>query len=191
MKKRQIAIIVAMVLLVCVSVGATIAYFTDKTDPVKNTFTIGNIDIDLGETTGDKYKMVPGTELPKDPEVTVEADSEDCWLFVKVDKENDPDKYLDYSIDIDSGWIAGTGTGEGKNGVPVGVYFRQVTKDDEDQVFSVLTGDKVAVKETVTKAMMDALEESGDLPTLTFTAYACQQAGGFDTAALAWAEIIK
>ncbi len=43
---------------------------------------------------------------------------------------------------------------------------------------------KVLVNDTVTKEMMDALTEV-TLPTLTFTAYAIQQAN-IDTAAAAW-----
>ena len=50
--------------------------------------------------------------------------------------------------------------------------------------------DKVLVKDTVTKAMMDALKEDGATqPTLTFTAYACQKDGVPDVAA-AW-EIVS
>ena len=46
--------------------------------------------------------------------------------------------------------------------------------------------DEVTVKNTVTKAMVDAIEQkTATEPTLTFTAYAVQKAN-VDTAAAAW-----
>ena len=85
MKKRTLALILALVLVFGAAVGGTIAYLTDTTDPVTNTFTVGNIDITLAETKDD-FKMVPGCDIAKDPKVTVTANSEDCWLFVKIDE---------------------------------------------------------------------------------------------------------
>ena len=50
-RNRRIAMTVALVLVVAlVSVGGTIAWLTANTDPVVNTFTVGNIDIALAET---------------------------------------------------------------------------------------------------------------------------------------------
>ena len=180
MKKKIALSIAAIALVICCAVGGTLAWLTDKTGPVTNTFTVGNIDITLAETTGNSYKMVPGNTITKDPKVTVEGGSEDCWLFVKVEKSNF-DNFMTYTID--SGWTALTGVD--------GVYYREVAASTTDQAFAVLTGNQVTVKDTVTKADMDGLTSSGaTLPTLTFTAYAVQKAG-FTTAAAAWAEASK
>ena len=180
MKKKIALSIAAIALVICCAVGGTLAWLTDKTGPVVNTFTVGNIDITLAETTGNSYKMVPGNTITKDPKVTVEGGSEDCWLFVKVEKSNF-DNFMTYTID--SGWTALTGVD--------GVYYREVAASTTDQAFAVLTGNQVTVKDTVTKADMDGLTSSGaTLPTLTFTAYAVQKAG-FTTAAAAWAEASK
>lgn len=180
MKKKIALSIAAIALVICCAVGGTLAWLTDKTGPVTNTFTVGNIDITLAETTGNSYKMVPGNTITKDPKVTVEGGSEACWLFVKVEKSNF-DNFMTYTID--SGWTALTGVD--------GVYYREVAASTTDQAFAVLTGNQVTVKDTVTKADMDGLTSSGaTLPTLTFTAYAVQKAG-FTTADAAWAEASK
>ena len=77
-KKRVIAVLIAVVLIVGAVAGSTLAWFTDYTDPVVNTFTVGDIDIGLVETTGEEYKMVPGHYVDKNPVVTVVKYSEKC-----------------------------------------------------------------------------------------------------------------
>ena len=158
------------------AVAGTVAWLTDKTKTEVNTFTVGNIDIELTETTSN-YKMVPGETIAKDPKVSVTAGSEDCWLFVKVEEGNNVANFIDYSID--SGWKAVPGAS--------GVYYREVAAADAVQEFSVLTNDQVTVKSDVTKTMMDDIKDQKvAAPTLSFTAYAVQKAG-FDTVADAWA----
>lgn len=86
-------------LLICLSVGMTLAYLT-STDVVTNTFTVGRVDITLDEAkvdaygtvdttaarvTGNAYKLVPGHTYTKDPVVHVTEGSEPCYLFVKVE----------------------------------------------------------------------------------------------------------
>ena len=88
-------------LLVCVTIGATVAYLTDSTQEIKITFTVGNVDISLAETTSN-YKMVPSQPIDKDPTVTVEAGSEACWLFVKIEESANLDNYI--SCDVAEGW---------------------------------------------------------------------------------------
>jgi len=177
MKKRTIALMLALVLVIGCAIGGTIAWLTDVTDPVENTFTTSDVDITLAETTGEEYKMVPGSTITKDPKVTVLADSEDCYLFVKVEKSANFDSYMEYAMA--DGWIALDGY--------TGVFYREVAADDANQEFAVLKNNTVTVKNSVTKAMMDALTEAA-CPTLTFTAYACQQANVADAAA-AWGYI--
>ena len=183
MKKKMIALTAALVLVLSAAVVGTVAWLTDKTQAEVNTFTVGNIDIDLTETTKD-YKMIPGEEIAKNPKVSVEAGSEACWLFVKVDESANLDDFISYTIA--DGWTELTGVA----GVS-GVYYRTVAADATEREFSVLANGKVTVKDTVTKADMDAIKaDSTKQPTLTFTAYAVQQAG-FETAAAAWTEASK
>lgn len=177
--KKKLTTVLAIVLVVALSVAGTYAYLTDKTGPVVNTFTVGNVNIDLTENTGEFYKMVPGTTIGKDPKVTVKADSEACWLFVKVEKSANFADFLTY--DMANGWTALPNVD--------GVFYRQVEAGTADQDFAVLANNTVSVKSDVTKTMMDGLTDA-TRPTLTFTAYACQTAG-IDTAAKAWAEVGK
>ena len=98
MKKTKKALLLSLcaVMLVTASVLGTMAYLT-STDEVVNTFTVGNVVITLDETDVDnstpgendrdqanEYKLMPGKEYVKDPIVHVDADSEECYLFVKV-----------------------------------------------------------------------------------------------------------
>ena len=180
MKKKILVACLCVALAVLTIAGTTLAYLTSKTEAVVNTFTVGNIDITLAETTT-TYKMVPGTTIAKDPKVTVEAGSEACWLFVKVEESTNLDDFITYTIDSD--WTALTGVD--------GVYYREVDAATTDTSFNVLTGNQVTVKNTVTKPMMDAITNGTTTkPTLSFTAYAIQKAG-FDTATAAWTEVSK
>lgn len=175
------------------TVGATLAWLVDTTGPVENTFTVGNIDIELAETTGEGYKMIPGNTLAKDPKVTIIGGSEACWLFVKVEPSANASDFLEYDIDLDSeeagydGWVALSDE--------AGVYYREVEALASNQEFYVLAGNDenpngiVTVKDSVTKAMMDAIKEgTANEPTLTFTAYAIQK-DNITSAADAWAKI--
>ena len=179
MKKKTLALILALVMVFGAAVGGTIAWLTDKTAEVKNTFTVGNINITLDETLpeGKTAKMVPGNEIDKDPKVTVKANSEACWLFVKIDESSNLKNFISYTVD--SGWTK----------LQDGVYYREVGATTTDVIYPVLTDNKVAVLTTVDKTAMDGLTEA-TYPTLTFKAYAIQK-DGFATAAAAWTEASK
>ena len=181
LSRKALVVLSLMMVLAVAAVGGTIAWLTDKTDPVVNTFTVGNINIDLTETKNLDLKMVPGNTIVKDPKVTVLKDSEACWLFVKVEKSDNLDSFISYTVD--SSWTALDGV--------TGVYYREVPAVTTDTTFSVLANDKVTVKDTVTKSMMDAITNgSASAPTLTFTAYAVQK-DNITTVAAAWAEASK
>ena len=175
MKKKTLALVLALTLLVTGVVGGTLAWLTDQTAEVKNTFTVGDINIGLTETTAD-YKMVPGNTIAKDPTVTVKANSEACWLFVKVTESANLDDFITYAIA--TGWTE----------LEAGVYYREVPASAADQTFSVLAGDAVTVKSDVTRTMLETAKT--DAPTLTFKAYAIQR-DHFATADAAWAEVSK
>ena len=175
MKKKTLALVLALTLLVAGVVGGTLAWLTDQTAEVKNTFTVGDIPIGLPETPTD-YKMVPGNTIAKDPTVTVKANSEACWLFVKVTESANLDDFITYAIA--TGWTE----------LEAGVYYREVPASAAAQTFSVLAGDAVTVKSDVTRAMLETAKT--DAPTLTFQAYAIQR-DHFATADAAWAEVSK
>lgn len=182
---RAFIALLALVLVIGCVAGGTVAWLVAKTEPVVNTFTYGNIDIALTETTGTDYKIIPGKDIPKDPKVTVKGGSEVCWLFVKVEKAGDigtsttdPVRYA-----IDTGWTQLTD----KDGKDVsGVYYRLVDVVDNDTAFNVLKDNKIIVSGELTKETINGY--AVQQPTLTFTAYAVQKEN-ITTAADAWAKV--
>ena len=173
---KAFAAVLALVLVLGCALGGTVAWLVAESGPVTNTFTYGDINIALTETTGADYKIIPGVDIAKDPKVTVEADSEACWLFVKVDEVGTfvADK-VTYSVA--DGWTALTGQ--------PGVYYREVGAVTADTDFNVLKDNVVKVSDTLTK---EDIEDITTKPTLTFTAYAVQKDGIAD-AATAWSKI--
>lgn len=165
MKKKTFVLLLALVLIAGAAVGGTLAWLTDTTEAVQNTFTTSDIDITLVETTSE-FKMVPGCTIEKDPKVTVKAGSEKCYLFVKIEKSSNFDTFMTYTVA--DGWTQGDGTK-----IPSNVWYRTVEASTANQEFAVLKDNQVSVLGTVTKADMNGLTEN-TYPTLTFTAYASQ-----------------
>lgn len=204
MKKKIVALCLCIALAVVAIGGATLAYFTDTTKNVTNTFTVGKVNIDLWEnqydatkneltsvklsgktsTVGNAYHIVPGVTLPKNPTVEVKAGSDACWLFVKVTAGGWPDNQNFYTLKTTAanGWTQGDGTN-----IPDDVYYRAVPATTTDTTFGLLTGDKVVIPTTVTAADVASMTNV----TLTFTAYAIQQTGFENNAVAAWTEVSK
>ena len=181
MKKKSLALLLAIAIVVVGVVAGTVAWLTDRTAAVKNTFTTSNITIELTETTGESYKMIPGCTIAKDPKVTVKTGSEACYLFVKLEKSENFDQYMTYDMAV--GWT--------ELQDHAGVYYRKVAAATADTTFEVLKGNQVSVKGEVTKAQMNGLTED-TYPTLTVTAYASQLNQNATTEfepAAAWANI--
>lgn len=180
---KSIALILVLVLAFGGVIGGTVAWLIAKSDPVVNTFTYGDIDIELDETDTEdddnnpntnEYEMMPGMEITKDPTVTVKAGSEHNWLFVKLEKSDNFDDFMTYTIA--EGW---TQLYDAQGNEVKGVYFRFQPETDVDVPHSVLMENQVIVKDDVTKQMLNELDENGasNYPTLTVTAYAVQYAG--------------
>lgn len=101
-KSKALLLTLCAVLLVAASVLGTMAYLTSSAE-VKNTFTIGKVEIKLDEAkvnadgipvegaarvTANSYKLMPGTTYTKDPTVTVKAGSEESYVRMKVTFNN-------------------------------------------------------------------------------------------------------
>lgn len=178
MKKKAWVSLVAVVLVLCCAVGGTLAWLTDKTGEVKNTFSPSDINITLTETPNtdtdgngenDAWKadMIPGFSYDKDPVVTVKGDSVDCYLFVKFEEKGNPATYLTYTSTLTAanGWTQGDSTS-----IPSNVWYRKVTANAADQSWNLLAGNTIAVKDTVTKDNMTTAANA----ELVYTAYATQ-----------------
>lgn len=148
MKTRSKALLISLcaVLLIVAAAFGTIAYFTDS-DKVENTFTVGNIEMTLDEQDVDdtdedkntterdkenKYHLVPGQTYVKDPTVHIQANSEDCYVFITVAngiEDLEPETGNGYQTIADqmkeNGWLP---LGETEyNGLQV-FYYKAVVK---------------------------------------------------------------
>ena len=113
--RRVLLLLACAVMLVSLSVGATLAYLT-STDSVKNTFTVGQVKIKLDEadvkTDGtyekdhdqrvkaNEYHLLPGHEYIKDPTVTVLKGSEKCYVRTIVTVNNIADLKAIFPNDV-------------------------------------------------------------------------------------------
>lgn len=205
-KTKALALALCAVLLVVSTVFVTMAYLTSKTDVVTNTFTVGKVTITLDEADVDlmgvkdgdarvkanEYKLIPGHTYIKDPTIHVAGDSENCWLFVKVENglediiagntsvsENDTTDTV-YTIEAQmtkNGWSLVTGE--------TNIYaYKATAKTGDYKVFDnfELKGDANVSNYATVK------DNGGNITggkTIEVTAYAIQ-ADGFATAAEAW-----
>lgn len=212
MNKKNVLVMVLAMLLVCVmSVGGTIAWLTATTSPVINTFTSGNVaitlnegevyelgatgttDANLGTFTDDgatrvmdnTYQIIPGNKYDKDPTVTVKANSEDCYLFVKFEEGNAAN-YLTYTstLTTENDWTQGDGAT-----IPANVWYRVVDKATTDQSWVLLQEQGTApdtyyleVKSDITNGSSMTNAAASELK---WTAYAIQKAN-IANAATAW-----
>lgn len=87
MKKKVLTICLIVALAATAIIGGTLAYFTDTTENVQNTFTMGGVKIDLTEpawNADETHKLMPGVTFAKDPTITVKEDSEDSYVFLEM-----------------------------------------------------------------------------------------------------------
>lgn len=212
-KARRALLSISLVLvMMMVAVGGTIAWLTDSTQEVKNTFTPTGINIELTETpnfdtdddnVADAWtaELIPGKEYTKNPVVKVvredviDEDGKlvlrgtdvDIYLFVKFEEKGNPSEYLEYTslLTAEKGWKQVEGTSN--------VYCRTVLARDTTVEWHLLDGDKVTVKSALTK------EEMVNVPKevyLKYTAYAIQTEGieaieGKTVEQVAWETVSK
>lgn len=167
---RAFIALLALVLVIGCVAGGTVAWLVVTSDTVTNTFTYGDINIALAESTGTSYKVIPGTTIKKDPTVTVKNGSEACYLFVKVEKVG---TFTGMSYEIADDWTE----------LESGVYYRLVDAVTADTSFAVIKGNEITVSSDLTKENIPAVN-----PTLKITAYAVQKENIAD-AKTAWEKV--
>lgn len=189
--KKILAMVLAVVLLIGVGVGGTLAWLTATSGTVTNTFTVGDINITLQEypfkenstTQLDEdvakavnaistYKVVPGGEQPKKPFVTVEANSENCYVYVTVENNLTIEKNIVVTYDINTTeWVqVGTAKVNSETGAVTTLYRYKdiVTNNTADQIKTVFT--KVSYNENILKSNINQLENK----TIVLNAFAHQ-----------------
>lgn len=186
-KTKALALALCAVLLVVTTVFVTMAFLTSK-DTVTNTFTVGKVTITLDEADvksdgtyesnkdarvdANEYKLIPGHTYIKDPTIHVADDSEECWLFVKVENG------------------LANAEAEGATSIASQMAAKGWTKVDGTDVYAYATkqvaGADVVVFDTFKIAGTTDVSLYKDAE-IVVTAYAIQ-ADGFATAAAAWAD---
>ena len=186
-KTKALALALCAVLLVVTTVFVTMAFLTSK-DTVTNTFTVGKVTITLDEADvnndgtyvsnkdarvdANEYKLIPGHTYIKDPTIHVADDSEECWLFVKVENG------------------LANAEAEGSTSIESQMAAKGWAKVDGTDVYAYATkqvaGADVVVFDTFKIAGTTDVSQYEDAE-IVVTAYAIQ-ADGFATAAAAWAD---
>lgn len=195
---KVFSLMLAVLLLVGCSVGATLAWLTATTNAVTNTFTVGKVNITLQEheytestnslgtktVPGNTYKLIPGKNMPKDPYVTVTDGSEKCWVFVCIKETNNSlgtgfaDDVIGYSIK--DGWqalISETLIDD------CDVYYRVVDTTDMGKALYVLDAngcDDASHANGCVTVNADVTSSFESTPKLEFTAAAIQHDGVAD-----------
>ena len=183
-KYKVVLLTVCAVLLIASAAFGTIAYLTDQ-ETVTNTFTVGQVGITLYETDntksdgsityiGNEYHLIPGHTYDKDPTIEVDSDSENCWLFVKI--ENGIAKIEDSNATVAAQMVAnGWSIVDGEDSV---YMYKEIAEPGTAYpVFATfkIAGDGVDNDEIAKYADAE----------IVVTAYAVQ-ADGFTTAQDAW-----
>lgn len=213
-KTKALVLSLCAVLLVVTTAFVTMAFLTSQ-DSVQNTFTVGEVAISLDEldvdndrntednktyTVGEekivrdkanKYHLLPSETYVKDPTVHVAADSEDCFVYVKVTNgiagaEAQTDTYNGVEYKSISDQIKDLGwTQLVVNNVAVdGVYYKMVMKEDTNRDLVVFNEFKI--KDEITNANLAGYVTKDDATKIIEVVAYAVQCAGFDDAADAW-----
>lgn len=210
--KKMLVAMLAIALLIGCTIGGTIAWLMDTTPTVTNTFTVGDVILTLKEspitvangtvTYGtpaenvlNQYPALPGATYKKDPVVTVDANSEKCYLFVKFEYTTDASTYYTFTSNLTttSGWtkLEGASSTNSITGITTEVWHRTVDKSTTDTAFELLADLGGSYEADITLAVKtdtvtnDTVDEAS-AQKLVYTAYAVQY-DNVANAAAAWA----
>ena len=166
--------------------GLDEALVNEYGDPINNDDEKTVVDlINAPRVQGNDYKLVPGHTYVKDPTIHIKNDSENCYLYVKVEngisaiEAETAGEYKCVADQLaDNDWVA----------LPdVDNVYYQSWSPANDLAAGDVTDDVVVFEEfAVAGAVDNATIEQNASETIVVTAYAVQ-ADGFDSAAEAWA----
>lgn len=193
MNKKVVTFTVAMVLLLGITIGVTLAVLMDQTETLTNVFVAGDVgDLDLKETTGRQYIVVPGETATKDPVVEFISSNVPAYVYVmipdgwdvsgnSVSKElTDGTTTISNAITfvVDTSWTPVTGV-EGLFYIPSETFV-----EDADKTIPFISGNTITYSDQLTQDFLETFSNT-NVATLPLTAYAVQQAPYNDPAA-AW-----
>ncbi|MBE6677851.1 MAG: hypothetical protein E7597_03550 [Ruminococcaceae bacterium] len=212
MNKKSLILAISLVLVMTCTIGVTVAYLQDTTDPVTNVFVAADFadltleetkpaEYDSNEATND-YLVVPGMGIAKDPKVSFapEADEDNlvgAYVFVKMDAAGwtttDNKAFTKgigncadaLSFSVETYWTFLKMEGDSY------IYYKAVAADETINAQKIIANDKVTVSTAITEADLDGVSENLSVITdssLIFSAYAIQQLG-FDSTEAAWTAV--
>lgn len=182
----SVFVMLALTMVVGCAVDGTVAWLVSESESSVSTFTLGDINIKLtGESESQPLKIIPGVGIRRSLKVTVDPNSEACWLFVKVEGTNWP-HFPDANGTAKVSYSVAGGTNDWKalDNYP-GVYYREVSAENAKTGVEYDVNCNVTVSQMLTKAEVNSIA-AGTQPQLSFTAYAVQR-DGIGDAATAWA----
>lgn len=166
MKKKIVILGLALVLAFALGIGGTLAWLTAQTGTVTNTFTVGDINMTLKEykvagntktelaANARSFKAIPGGTDSKQPELTVTAGSEKCYVYACIEntvKLNDGTKVATVNVS-DTDWVK-----IGENGDKA--VYRYIGSKATSNVVDAMSADvtvtvftTVTYSESITKA---------------------------------------
>ncbi len=192
MKKKR-TIIAALFLMLIMLIGGTVSFLTD-TKTTTNTFTIGNVSIQLTEpnwNSTNAQNLMPGAVVAKDPTITNLSTTNPAFVFMKVEgpcsTDTTPLEALTYTVN--NGWVEiGTGACDATTHKVIRVYAYGTASAMTELAASGSTGalfNNVTLNGNITNPTNQGL--SGNLDVVV-TAYAIQTSGlGSTTPTAVWA----
>lgn len=111
MNKKQLTLLISLILIITVAAGGTLAYLVAKTSPVTNTFTPAEVTCQVNETFDNKVKKDVSVENTGDTDAFIRAALVITWKDAAGNvAPQTPVANTDYTISLNNGdkWIAGT-----------------------------------------------------------------------------------
>ncbi|MBQ8514604.1 MAG: hypothetical protein IJ496_04340 [Ruminococcus sp.] len=214
-RSKAILLISGAAVLAGTTVFGTLAFLTAQETAV-NTFTVGKVEIDLKETDVDgdgdvlvnEYRLVPGTEYVKDPQMTVLKGSESAYVRMLltvhnadtvetiIDEDETLTDFTGFLGGMSENWIL-SGTTEDETANTITYEYRYY---DADADSAVVTGS--AAEDTELPALFETLIipstlDGDDLEELVSGGFKMVveghaiQAQGFENADMAWTAFDK
>ncbi len=190
MKKKIVLGLTALILVVGLTIGGTLAFMQSTTQKVENTFTVGSVHLSLAEyatyTNADTHtayvdakQLTPGTVIAKTPILTVAAGSEECFVKAKIEIPAALQTLISdgkITIDYNTAWSTIDANGF--------VYYngtvaKSATATVLPALFTTVTINSAVTNEDLATIAAEANRK------ITITGYAIQKAT-FDDAAAAW-----
>lgn len=192
-KIRLVTTILGVALAVTLLIGSvTFSYLQDKTDTVTNVFNTNKIELDLTETTGTEFDIIPGTTQTKDPVLKIENTVDADIVLIVYDHT---DGLVNYELNLE-GWekIGRVGPNDWvyvRSFIPAGEYItnsdgesiwvQKGTTTPLDNEIHLLKNDRVSYDAALenTDMTVDGTKDGAlkDSVYLAFEAYTLQSAG--------------